>query len=111
VEPSTAVLNTQLQAATEAQRWLQTLQGQRYFIGLCLGDEVTQTTRTNFSGHTLNTPTSPRSLSVEFEYTLYTEDRFVESCCSEDGRDLGSLNKEGYHSGIQARRQVDEIAR
>jgi hypothetical protein len=37
-----------------------------------LGDEATQTSRTNFSEHTLNPPTSPRSLSVEFEYTLYT---------------------------------------
>jgi hypothetical protein len=73
VEPSTAVLNTQLEAATEAQRWLQTLQGQRYFIGLYLDDEATQTTRTNFSEYTLNPPTSPRSLSVEFEYTLYSE--------------------------------------
>jgi hypothetical protein len=71
VKPSTVVLNTQLQAATEAQRWLQTLQGQQYFIGLYLGDEVTQTTRTNFSEYTLNPPTSPKSLSVEFEYTLY----------------------------------------
>jgi hypothetical protein len=71
VEPSIAVLNTQLQAATEAQRWLQTLQGKRYFIGLYLGDEAMQTTRTNFSEHTLNPSISPRSLSVEFEYTLY----------------------------------------
>jgi hypothetical protein len=55
-----------------AQRCLQTLQGQRYFIGLYLGDEATQTTRTNFSEHTLNPPTSPRRLSAEFEYTLYS---------------------------------------
>jgi hypothetical protein len=71
VEPRTAVLNTQLQAATKAQGWLQTLQGQRYFIGLHLGEEATQTTRTNFSECTLNPPTSPRSLLVEFKYTLY----------------------------------------
>jgi hypothetical protein len=71
VEPCTAVLNTQLQAATEAQGWLQTQQGQRQFISLYLGDEATQTTRTNFSECTLNLPTSPRGLSVEFKYTLY----------------------------------------
>jgi hypothetical protein len=65
-EPCTAVLNTQLQAATEAQGWLQTQQRKRCFIGLYLSDEATQTTRTNFSGCTLNPPTSPRSLSVEF---------------------------------------------
>jgi hypothetical protein len=40
------------------------------FIGLYLGDEATQTTRTSFSECTLNPPTIPRSLSVEFEYTL-----------------------------------------
>jgi hypothetical protein len=43
------------------------------FIGLYLGDEATQTTRINFSVYTLNQPTSPRSLSVEFKYTLYFE--------------------------------------
>jgi hypothetical protein len=36
-----------------------------------LGDEATQTTRTNFPEHTLNRPVSPRGLSVEFKYTLY----------------------------------------
>jgi hypothetical protein len=71
---------TQLQAATEAQRWLKTLQGQRYFIGLHLGDEATQITRTNFSEYTLNPPTNPRSLSVKFEYTLYIKQRKQASC-------------------------------
>jgi hypothetical protein len=60
-------LNTQIQAATEAQRKLQTLQEQRYFIGLYLGDEATKTTQTNFSECTLNSHTSPKCLSVEFE--------------------------------------------
>jgi hypothetical protein len=46
----------QLQAATEAQGWLQTQQGQRYFIGLYLGDEATQTTRTNFSSEPIYKP-------------------------------------------------------
>jgi hypothetical protein len=45
--------------------------GQRYFVGLYLSDEATQTTRTNFSEYTLNPPTSLRSFSAEFEYTLY----------------------------------------
>jgi hypothetical protein len=54
------------------------------FIGLYLGDEATQTTRTNFSEYTLNPPTSRRSLSVEFVYTLYKggwiESKKEESC-------------------------------
>jgi hypothetical protein len=36
----------------------------------CLGDEATQTTA-NFSENTLNPPTSPRSLPVEFKYTVF----------------------------------------
>jgi hypothetical protein len=41
------------------------------FIGLYLCDEATQTTQTNFFEFSLNPSTSPRSLLVEFKYTLY----------------------------------------
>jgi hypothetical protein len=55
----------------EAQGWLQNLQKQQYFVGLYLGDKATQTTRTNLSEYTLNPPTSPTSLLVQFKYILY----------------------------------------
>jgi hypothetical protein len=32
-KPGIGIIHTQLQSAAEAQRWLQTLQGQRHFIG------------------------------------------------------------------------------
>jgi hypothetical protein len=41
------------------------------FIGMYLGDEVTQAALTNFSQCTLNPPLSHRSLLVEFKYTLF----------------------------------------
>jgi hypothetical protein len=67
------------------------------FIGLYLGDEATQTTRTNFSEHTLNPPTSPRSLSVEFIYILY--DPSVPSIVTEDG-DSTLLRNVGFYQPV-----------
>jgi len=49
--PCTAVLNVQLQEATEAVGWLKTSQGQRYFTGYVLCTDVAQETGTNLSKH------------------------------------------------------------
>lgn len=50
MRPCTALLNVQLQQATEAVGWLKTSQGQQYFMGYILSKDVTQAT-TNFSKH------------------------------------------------------------
>jgi hypothetical protein len=69
---STAVPDTQTQAAAEGQGRLQTLREQRYSACLYLCDKATQTTRTNISDYNLNPhATIPRSLSVEFKNTVY----------------------------------------
>jgi hypothetical protein len=62
------------------------------FIGLYLGDEATQTTQTNFLVYTLNPSTSPRSLSVEFKYTMYIV-----------------LNKFTYHLQVKRRQAVNNL--
>lgn len=52
----------QIQALTEAQGWLQTLQWQWHFTGLRLSDEMMQATKINFLQPILNVLTSSRSL-------------------------------------------------
>ena len=47
--PCTAVLNVQLQEATQAVGWLKTSQGQQYFMGYILCKDGAQATWTNFS--------------------------------------------------------------
>jgi len=42
--PCTAVLNVQLQQVTQAEGWLKTSQGQRYFTGYILCKDVTKAT-------------------------------------------------------------------
>jgi len=44
MRPCTAVLNVQLQEATEAVGWLKTSRGQWYFTGYVLSKDVTQAT-------------------------------------------------------------------
>jgi hypothetical protein len=46
-------LNIDLQAATEEQGCLQTVQGKAYFIGLHLADQETETTPTNSGNYTV----------------------------------------------------------
>ena len=66
--PETEILHAQLQAAAEAQGWLQTIQGQQRFIGLCHCDEATQTN----GKFTLNPSTSQRRMWMKLQMIFKT---------------------------------------